>query len=106
VPTVASKLETGGPAKDNQLEQTFVGLNVGLTPRTTPEGFVHMELDIERAVANEDGADGPNIQKMKVQTTIAAKDGQTIVLGGLNYHVEDDIRSMVIAVTPRVNPKR
>ena len=41
-----------------------------------------------------------------VQTTISVKDGHTVVLGGLKHHAEDDRRSLIIAVTPRINPKR
>jgi len=106
VPTVASESDTGGPAKDNQLEQTFVGRTVGLSPRISPEGLILMELDFEDAMVNEDGASRQSIKKTKVQTTISAKNGQTIVLGGLKHRVEDDNRSLIIAVTPRVNPER
>jgi len=66
-----------------------------------------MELKVERAtVVNYDGATGPIIQKMAVETTISAKDGQTIVLGGLMQGNKEGGRELIIAVTPRVNPMR
>ena len=109
MPAGAPKPGTDGPAKGNQIEQTEVGLTVGLTPRISPEGLVVMELDVEHAsVVNRDGATGPIIGKTIVQTTISAKDGQTIVIGGLTRRAADGHRhrQLIIAVTPRVNPKR
>ena len=107
VPTGAPRPGMDGPAQGTQIEQTEVGLSVGVTPRVSPEGLVVMELDVERAtVVNGNGLAGPIIGKTTAQTTISAKDGQTIVLGGLIRRAEDGHRSLIIAVTPRVNPKR
>ena len=107
VPTGTSKPSTDGPGKSHQIEQTEVGLAIGLTPRISPEGSVLMELEVEHAmVVNRDSAAEPIIGKTAFQTTIWAKDGQTIVLGGPMHRDEDGHRSLIIAVTPRVNPDR
>jgi type II secretory pathway component GspD/PulD (secretin) len=107
VPTSVSRPSTDGPAKGHQIEQTKVGLAVGLTPRISPAGLILLELEIEHAmIINRDRASGPIIGKTAFQTTISANDGQTIVLGGPMYRAEDGHRSLIIAVTPRVNPDR
>lgn len=107
VPTSGPKPGTDAPAKGNQIEQAEVGLSVGLTPRISPEGLVVMELDVERTeVIDGHRAAGPIIGKTSAQTIISAKDGETVVLGGLIHRTEDGQGSLIIAVTPRVNPKR
>jgi type II secretory pathway component GspD/PulD (secretin) len=107
VPVGTSALGTTGSVKDNQVDHTQVGLTVGLTPRISPEDLVVLDLDVEHTtVLNGDGAAGPIIGKTIAQTTISAKQGRTIVLGGLVHRPEDGRRSLIIAVTPRVNPTR
>jgi hypothetical protein len=73
-----------------------VGIVLGVTPRTTPDGVVVMEIDAERSsLGNE--ADGttigfsdtgeairvPPINLTTTQTTVRARTGQTVVLAGL-----------------------
>jgi type II secretory pathway component GspD/PulD (secretin) len=84
------------------------GLTVGATPRISSKGSVVMELDVQRAsVLNRDGAAGPTIGKIMLQTTISAKDGQTIIVGGLAERAQNgDRRTTIIAVTPCVMPSR
>jgi len=106
-PAVEPKLGTDASAKGNQIERTEVWLSVNLTPRISPEGLVVMELDVEHARdVTEHRAAGPIIGKTSAQTTISAKDGQTVVLAGLMRRAEDGQGSLIIAVTPRINPKR
>jgi type II secretory pathway component HofQ len=107
VPIVAPRPGADQSATGNQIEQTEVGLSVGLTPRIAPEGLVVMELDVERTriIAGHRVA-GPIIGKTSAQTTVSAKDGETIVLGGLIHRTEDGEGSLIIALTPRVTPKR
>lgn len=63
-----------------------------------------MELDVEHAaMVRRDAAGEPIIGKTTVQTTISAKDGQTVVVGGLTQRSADGHRQLIIAVTPRVN---
>jgi type II secretory pathway component GspD/PulD (secretin) len=67
-----------------------------------------VELEVERAsIENWDGAAGPTIGKMTVQTTISAKNGQTVILGGLTERAQNgDRKTTIIAVTPRIKPIR
>jgi type II secretion system protein D len=73
-----------------------VGIVLGVTPRTTPDGVVVMEIDAERSSLGAD-ADGttigfsdtgepirvPPINLTTTQTTVRARTGQTVVLAGL-----------------------
>ena len=107
VSAIAPRPGKDDPAEGDPIEQKEVALTVGLTPRVSPEGLVVMQLDVEHTtVVDPDGAVGPIIGKTTAQTTISAEDGQTIVLGGMMHRAEDGQRSLVIAVTPRVNPNR
>ncbi|MHB1038297.1 MAG: type II secretion system protein GspD [Pirellulales bacterium] len=107
VPLNVPKPSAANPAEGNSTEQAEVGLKLELTPRVLSEGVVLVALDIQRAnLVQRDGAAGAIIQKRGVQTTIVAKDGQTTVVAGLMENAADGRRQMIIAVTPRVNPKK
>jgi type II secretory pathway component GspD/PulD (secretin) len=107
VPVAPPKLGVENPAEGNSTKQAEVGLKLELTPRVLSEGVVLVNLDVERAnLVQRDGAAGAIIQKRAVQTTIAAKDGQTTVVAGLMENAEGGRRQMIIAVTPRINPKK
>ena len=102
VPMVASK-----PARADRFEQGEIGLIFCLTPRILPEGQVAMELDLQRkSIVNRDKQSGPTIGTTTVQTTISAKDGQTIVQSGLVQRTEGGSRQLIIALTPQINPTR
>lgn len=73
-----------------------VGIILGVTPRVTPDGMVVMEIDAEKSEVGPDetaipvgvGGDGtpilsPQILTNLAQTTITARSGQTVILGGL-----------------------
>ncbi|MGL6226358.1 MAG: secretin N-terminal domain-containing protein [Thermoguttaceae bacterium] len=80
----------------NSTDYMDVGLILDITPRINNDGLVVMNLYAEKSSAGSD-ADGitiavgqngtpiksPRITLSKVQTTVSAMDGQTIVLGGL-----------------------
>jgi hypothetical protein len=72
-----------------------VGLILGVTPRISPEGMVVMEIDAEKSDVGPE-AEGipvsisgntvirsPSFNTTMAQTTVSARDGETIVLGGL-----------------------
>jgi len=95
------------PAKENQIEQVDVGLTLSLTPRVTPDELIVMELDVEhKRLMPGHPAAGTIIGSTGVQTTISAKDGQTVVLSGLTRQAKDGQRTLIIALTPQVNPTR
>jgi type II secretory pathway component GspD/PulD (secretin) len=65
-----------------------VGLELGVTPRVTPDGLVIMEVDVTKSRISEDSVeiDGnviQNINTLETFTTIAARSGQTVVFTGL-----------------------
>jgi type II secretory pathway component GspD/PulD (secretin) len=107
VPAGAPEPAAEGPTKENQGEHAEVGLSVELTPSISPEGHVLLDLDLQRAsVVRREGTVGPTIGKTAIQTTLKAKEGQTIVVGGPIERAEDGERQLVIAVTPQVSLKR
>ncbi len=73
-----------------------VGLILGVTPRTSPDGLVVMEIDAEKSEVgpeaegipisinqNGDVIRSPQINITTAQTTISARSGQTVVFAGL-----------------------
>jgi hypothetical protein len=65
--------------------------------------LVFVALEVERAsLVDREGAVGPTIRKTTVQTTISARDGQTIVVRGLLEPIKDGHGPTIIALTPRV----
>ena len=80
----------------NNVIPTNVGLIMGVTPRISPDGLVVMQIDAEKSAVGpeEEGipisisATGevvrsPRIDTTRVQTTVSAMSGQTVVIGGL-----------------------
>lgn len=84
----------------NSFSDVPVGIILGVTPRVTPDGMVVMEIDAEKSevgsssdpgalVVSVDPTTGlpttivPPIRRTKAQTTITARSGQTVILGGL-----------------------
>lgn len=73
-----------------------VGILLGVTPRIAPDGQVVMEIDAEKSEVGPE-ADGipisinengdvirsPRIEIITAQTTVSARSGQTVILGGL-----------------------
>ena len=71
-----------------------VGLLLGVTPRISPDGLVVMEIDAEKSscpskripisiTATGDVITSPIINTTQAQTTVSARSGQTVILGGL-----------------------
>ena len=90
----------GQTVTNNNVTQDVVDVNVGIllgvTPRVTPDGMVVMEIDAEKSEVGPDstgivvGTDSlgnpiisPQILTNLAQTTITARSGQTVILGGL-----------------------
>ena len=92
---IGSTTNQFGTSNSVQLED--VGLILGVTPRVSPDGKVVMEIDAEKSAvgsvnegipisASLDGATvvrSPRVETTTAQATVAAADGETIVLGGL-----------------------
>ena len=95
VPRVTSTTITNGVSQNNTTDEN-VGIILGVTPRTSPDGMIVMEVNAEKSEVGPDetgipisiGADGsvvrsPQIFITTAQTTVSARSGQTVILGGL-----------------------
>jgi type II secretory pathway component GspD/PulD (secretin) len=80
----------------NSTELINVGILLGVTPRTSPDGLIVMEINAEKSevgpeatgipiFVNENGdvIRSPQIFITTAQTTVSARNGQTVILGGL-----------------------
>lgn len=86
-------------------ELMSVGFTLGVTPHVSPEGQVLMELDVEHVSIVKRGS-VPAVQKASFQTAVCARSGETTVLGGPIQRTEDGDRQLILALTPRVNPRK
>ncbi|HZN32337.1 MAG TPA: secretin N-terminal domain-containing protein [Pirellulaceae bacterium] len=79
-----------------QLEDISVGIILEVTPRTSPDGTIVMQVNATKSSVGPDAtgipvftdANGnvvrsPQIPLTTAQTTVSAKSGQTVILGGL-----------------------
>jgi len=72
-----------------------VGVNLSVTPKISPDGFVKMEIfTTNSAVSTElvevnSSSTVPIINQRKASTTVSAQSGQTIVIGGLIDTIND-----------------
>ena len=84
-----------------------VGIQLSVTPRVGDDGTIYMEVDVINSslnpgpgIAIQSGPDGsvieqPIINNTSAQTTISARNGQTVVIGGLiNTSVSDTTRGV------------
>lgn len=98
-------LNQNGMTQNIELED--VGLILGVTPRISPEGNVVMELDAEKSELAPQ-ADGipvavqggqviysPSVNVTTAQTTVSARSGETIVLGGLIINGTSEVHRRV-----------
>jgi general secretion pathway protein D len=80
----------------NSTELINVGILLGVTPRTSPDGLIVMEINAEKSEVgpeatgipifvnnNGDVIRSPQIFITTAQTTVSARTGQTVILGGL-----------------------
>lgn len=94
VPIVNGSTITGQGNIVNQIERRQVGIILQVTPRISPDGVVLMDVLPQVSALADTGvpigtdASGaqilaPVINITQAQTTVAAADGQTVVIGGL-----------------------
>ncbi|MGZ8923614.1 MAG: type II secretion system secretin GspD [Methylosarcina sp.] len=77
---------TGGLAQASQIQYLDTGVTLEVTPRVNANGMVIMEIKqvVSTPVATTTGVTtSPTIQKKEIESFVAVKDGETIVLGGL-----------------------
>lgn len=109
----------GREGMTNTVTMENVGLTVGVTSRINVDGLVTMEIDVEQSNLGptEEGApvatsgDGeiirsPEVGTTMLQTTVSAKSGQAVVLGGLIREHQTERRGVLILLTPHVVPPK
>ena len=86
-------------AASSQYQQTFVGINLNVTPLINPDGLVVMDIstDIEQ-LGNPTTIDGnpvPTTTERSAQAKVSVKDRDTIILGGFITSTKSDSKSGV-----------
>jgi type II secretion system protein D len=110
VPRIQGQTLTATGAAQNDVVDVNVGIILGVTPRVTPDGMVVMEIDAEKSeVGSSEPPDAipvsvtptgdtifsPQILTTTAQTTITARSGQTVILGGLITRSQSESTSRV-----------
>ena len=94
VPYVTSINQGQTGVTSTPVEFQNVGLVLGVTPRISPDGLVVMEIDAEKSKLSENtvtvgiSENGQPVEQNPIdtttlQTTVSARSGQTVILGGL-----------------------
>ena len=88
VPTLSSQSTslTSADVVTNSVEYRETGVLLSVTPRVTPGGLVVMEVEQEVSdvlTTNSGVNNSPTISTRNIVSTVAGKDGQVVVLGGL-----------------------
>jgi hypothetical protein len=105
VPIVQSTSQTQ-IGQVNSVVLTNVGILLGVTPRISPDGLVVMEIDAEKSELSGQGVpisisptgevlEQPIIDTTRAQTTVSARSGQTVILGGLITKTQNTTTSSV-----------
>jgi len=78
-----------------QFRYEDVGVNLTVTPKISPDGFVKMEIGTTNSAISSStvevnkGSTVPIINQRKANTTVSAQSGQTIIIGGLIGTTDD-----------------
>ena len=88
VPFVTGQSQTSGGNVLTSIERKDIGITLRLTPRVSEGAFVKLDLYQEISSLTESATFdvnkvGPVVNKRYASTTVVAKDGETIAIGGL-----------------------
>lgn len=100
VPIVKTTVTERG--RTSNVEYENVGLILGVTARISVDNRVTMEIDLEKSDVANDGADTPAIDVTTAQTTVTARNGQPVVLGGLKAESSTSAKEVILIATPRI----
>jgi general secretion pathway protein D len=100
VPFISAQSQTSGGNVLTSIERKDVGITLRLTPRVSEGDFVKLDIYQEiSALTQSAGFNvntvGPVITKRYASTTVVARDGETIAIGGLIKDNVDNVRSQV-----------
>ncbi len=79
-------IDTAGNTLVNTVQYVDTGIILNVTPHINAGGLVRLEIEqtIRNAVKNSvSGIDSPEFTERKISTTLLAKDGSTVVIGGI-----------------------
>lgn len=79
----------------NQIEYKDTGVQLSVKPRVTPGGLVQMEIEqeVSNVVATDSSSlNSPTFQTRKIESNVAVRSGQAVVLGGLIQDLREDGR--------------
>lgn len=100
VPFISAQSQTTGGNVLTNIDRKDVGITLRLTPRVSEGDFVRLDIYQEiSALTDQPGFNvntvGPVITKRYASTTVVAKDGETIAIGGLIKDNVDRVREQV-----------
>lgn len=101
VPTVSgSTIGIGGQATSN-VQYQKIGIILDVEPHINPDGFVYMNVRPEVSSISDssvnigNGAVLPIFNSRSAETTVAVKDGETVIIGGLITTTDNESESKV-----------
>lgn len=101
VPFVRGSTTTSGGNTQAQIDYEPVGVILNVEPIINPDGFVYMLIEPEVSSVTDssvpigNGIFAPIISNQSASTTVAVKDGETVVIGGLITTRETEAESKV-----------
>lgn len=91
---VSRSLPTGEPVRDQVVQYRDVGTSLTIVPTINDDGYVNLLVTQEVSSAtNEIQFDAPVISTREASTQLLARNGQTVVIGGLVDRQSDRTRS-------------
>jgi type II secretion system protein D len=106
VPVITDSRVTPQGDSVNSFKYEDIGVNLSVTPKISPDGFVRMEVgttnsDLSTSTVDIPSGDSsiklPIIIQRRANTTVSVQSGQTVIIGGL-IGTLDDIRTTKIPV--------
>ncbi|MGQ0813172.1 MAG: type II secretion system protein GspD [Gemmatimonadota bacterium] len=91
---VFRSLPTDAAVRDQVVQYRDVGTSLTILPTINPDGYVNLQVSQEVSTAtNETQFGAPIISTREASTHLLARNGQTVVIGGLVDHQQDHARS-------------
>jgi general secretion pathway protein D len=88
--------DTTGQSIKNSYNYDNVGVTLRVRPNITPEKAVDVTINLEISQVEPDDVNGQvAINKLDTTTSLIVNDGETIMLGGILFQTETDIRTKV-----------